>query len=593
MLMAVRSGSAALGRIRMSRMGAQIRFLSIRQTAAASVTVLATQSVLFGLHDLSGHVHRRLTATGYPGFPVGRHALAVTLGAALLALAPGLWRGTRTAVSLTIIGLVALAALNASHGHFDEAIVEACLAIMLTVGRSAFQLGCSNRPRPAIALAALAAWGLAAGALLSAPAVRHTAGHVLAKVLHHPAAHALSVASAPRLSGEWGALIDVLLAGAAAVSVLALRSLVRPATATNRHLDHEYRAARAIIDAHGTDSLSPFLLRPDKALAFAAGGVLAYRVIGGTAVISADPVAPDGAAGDVLSTFQDQARRRGWQIVLWGAAETHLETYRALGLHAMCVGEEAFVDPRTFTLDGRAVRKLRQSVHRVTRRGWTISAHDGREIDAWMESEIELVSARWRDDHPHVHGFAMGMGNFTSELRPDDLYVLARSPAGELGGVMRFVTCGDTLSLDTMQRVGDTPNGLNEALVARALAEAGERGFAEVSLNYAGLAHLIRREPSRNPVARVFSRLALAPLHRRFQMDRLVRFNEKFSPEWRPRYLVYESRAALPLTIARVLQAEGYLPHRERGRWADAVRDGLPEVVAARLRPPGPIGQAR
>jgi lysyl-tRNA synthetase, class II len=316
-------------------------------------------------------------------------------------------------------------------------------------------------------------------------------------------------------------------------------------------------------------------------------------VIGGTAVISADPVAPEGAVGDVLSAFQDQARRHGWGIVLWGAAETQLEEYRALGLRAMRVGEEAFVDPRAFTLEGRPVRKLRQSVHRVTRRGWSISVHDGREIDARLESEIDLVSARWRDEHPRVHGFAMGMGSFTSELRPDDLYVLARSPAGELGAVMRFATCGDTLSLDTMQRVGETPNGLNEALVARALAEARERGVGEVSLNYAGLAHLIRREPSRNPVARTLTRLALGPLHRRFQMDRLVRFNEKFSPQWRPRYLVYESRAALPLTIARVLQAEGYLPHRERGRWTAAVREGLPEAVAARLRPPGPIGQAR
>jgi lysyl-tRNA synthetase class 2 len=574
-------------------MGPQIRFLSIRQTAAVSVAVLATQAVVFGLHEVSAQAHRRLAVAAYPGFPMGRHAVELILGAALLALTPGLWRGTRTAVSLTVIGLVALAALNAGHGHYAPAIVEASLAIMLTVGRGAFRLGCSNRPRPAIALAALGAWSLAAGAILSAPALRHTAGHVLARVMHHPATHSLSVASGPRLPNDWGALIDALIVGAAAISMLALRSLVRPAPATNGHLEHEYRAARAIVDAHGSDSLSPFLLRPDKALAFAAGGVLAYRVIGGTAVISADPVAPDGAAGDVVSAFQDQARRRGWRIVLWGAGGTHLEAYRKLGLRAMCVGEEAFVDPQTFTLEGRAVRKLRQSVHRVERRGWTISVYDGREIDAWLESEIELVSARWRNDHPRVHGFAMGMGSFTSELRPDDLYVLARSPSGELRGVMRFVTCGNTLSLDTMQRVGETPNGLNEALVARALAEARERRIAEVSLNYAGLAHLIRREPSRNPVVRALSRLALAPLHRRFQMDRLVRFNEKFSPQWRPRYLVYESRAALPFTIARVLQAEGYLPHRERGRWTAAVREGLPEVVTARLRPRGPIGQAR
>jgi lysyl-tRNA synthetase class 2 len=574
-------------------MGAQIRFLSIRQTAAASVAVLATQSVIFGLHGVTTHVHRRVIATAYPGFPVGRHALALMLGVALLALAPGLWRGTRTAVSLTVIGLVALAALNAGHARYGEAIVEGCLALLLMLGRGAFRLGCSNRPRPAITLAAMAAWGLAAGAIASAPDVRHTAGHVLAKVLRHPATHSLTAGAGPRLSGEWSVVIDIFIVAAAAISVLALRSLVRPAAASNHHVEYEYRAARAIVDAHGTDSLSPFLLRPDKALAFAAGGVLAYQVIGGTAVISADPVAPEGAAATVLSAFQDQARRRGWQIALWGAAETHLQAYRALGLHALCVGEEAFVDPRAFTLEGRPVRKLRQSVHRVTRRGWTITAHDGREIDTWLETEIELVSARWRTEHPHVHGFAMGMGGFSCALRADDMYVLARAPSGQLCGVMRFVTCGDTLSLDTMHRVGETPNGLNEALVARALVQARARGVAEVSLNYAGLAHLVRGEPSRTGPARALTRVALGPLHRRFQMDRLVRFNEKFSPQWRPRYLVYESRAALPLAIVRVLQAEGYLPRGERGRWAAAVRDGLPAGVAARLRPPGPIGHAR
>ena len=139
---------------------------------------------------------------------------------------------------------------------------------------------------------------------------------------------------------------------------------------------------------------------------------------------------------------------------------------------------------------------------------------------------------------------------------------------------MRFVTFGERLSLDTMQRVGDTPNGLNEALVSRALEVARSRGVPEVSLNYAGLAHLVRGEPSRNRVVRGLTRMALGPLHRRFQMDRLVRFNEKFSPQWRPRYLVYESRAALPRAVVRVLQAEGYLPHHGRSRLGDAAARG-------------------
>ena len=55
----------------------------------------------------------------------------------------------------------------------------------------------------------------------------------------------------------------------------------------------------------------------------------------------------------------------------------------------------------------------------------------------------------------------MGMGEFGAELRADDLYVLARSPAAQLGAVMRFVTCGANLSLDTMQRVGVIKAGLD------------------------------------------------------------------------------------------------------------------------------------
>jgi lysyl-tRNA synthetase class 2 len=558
-----------------------------------SVTVLAIESVIAGVTAPDPPGQPLPGGLELPRLPAATHVLSVIVGLALVALAPRLWRGTRTAVTLAVLGLVTLAALNGGHGRYGDATVQAGLAVLLALARGAFRLGCSNRPRPSIVWAALVAWGLAFGALVCAPLLRDTAPGV-ARVLHRHVGHALGVvAASARLDASWGTLVDLLIGSAAVISVLALRSLVRPAPGANHHAEHEYRAARAIIDAHGTDSLSPFLLRPDKALAFAAGGVLAYRVIGGTAVISADPVAPAGRGAEVLAGFQDQARRRGWEIVLWGAAARDLDAYRQLGLRAVCAGEEAFVDPLTFSLDGRAVRKLRQSVHRVRRRGWHIVALDGREIDAGVEAEIDHVRARWREAHRRVHGFAMGMGAFASEVRPDDLFLLAWSPDGNLRAVMRFVSCGVSLSLDTMERVGDTPNGLNEALVVRAIEVARERGIAELSLNYAGLAHLLRREPSRNRAVRAVTGLAVAPLRRRFQMDRLVRFNDKFSPEWRPRYLVYRSGTALPWAVVRVLQAEGYLPQRRPLPLTRALRALLARGAAARPRPRRPVGEAR
>jgi lysyl-tRNA synthetase, class II len=321
------------------------------------------------------------------------------------------------------------------------------------------------------------------------------------------------------------------------------------------------RTARTIVEEHGDDSLSPFIVRPDKTFEFAGGGVLAYRVIGDTAVVSGDPVGPDGSAPAAVAQLLRRARAHGWRVALYGASERHLDEYRGLGLRAICVGEEAVVDPARFTLDGRAVRKLRQSAHRVERRGWEIAAYDGRDIDAALESEIDDVETRWRATRVRMLGFAMGMGEFETGVRRSDLYLLARAPEGDVRAVMRFMSHCGKLSLDTMRRVGETPNGLNEALVCRALAIARERGVTEVSLNYAGLAHLVRNEPSGNRLVRLLTRTAIGCLGSHFQMERLVRFNEKFFPDWRPRYLVYESRRALPRAIFRVLQAEGYLSH--------------------------------
>jgi len=545
------------------RIDARYRFLTVRQSAALAVAVLAIEAVVSGIAPDDPHRQLLLGRWTPAGLPSPSHVLTVLIGLALLALAPRLWRGTRTAVSLAIIGMLALAALHVATSHLGEGVVELGLAALLAVGRGAFPLGCRNRPRLAVVGTALGAWALTYGALRFAPLVH---GNVpgLARALHHSVTHTLRAATAqPHLNAHWDSLIDLLIACAALISVLALRSLLRPAPAANGHVEHEYRAARAIIEQHGDDSLTPFILRPDKALHFAAGGVLSYRVIRATAVVSSDPVAPDGEAPRVLASFLELAHQRGWQVALWGASVRHLPAYQELGMRSIRVGEEAFVDPRQFTLEGRPVRKLRQSVHRVSRRGWDLFVRDGREIDGRLEAEIDLLDDEWRRHQGRLLGFAMGMGRFEADVRPDDLYVLARSPDGELGAVMRFISYAGKLSLDTMRRVGDTPNGLNEALVCRALEVAREREIAELSLNYAGLAHLVRGQVDHGRLARLGTRLVMVPLSRRFQMERLVRFNEKFSPEWRPRHLVYESSATLPRSITRVLQAEGYLPERQ------------------------------
>ncbi len=400
-------------------------------------------------------------------------------------------------------------------------------------------------------------WSLAAAADLAVPAARairavrdlHPLRGVPALVLVHT-----------RVSDPWTTVIDMILACALVSFLLAARALRRPEWPEDEPAQGALERARAIVEEHGEDSLSPFILRPDKSFEFSAGGVAAYRVVGDTAVVSGDPVGPDGSASEVIAQLLERAHRAGLRVAVYGGSERHLDMYRSLGLRARCVGEEAVVDPMDFTLEGRAVRKLRQSLHRVHRRGWRIEVWVGRDVDERLEADIDAVEAAWRSQRHRLLGFAMSMGEYELGVRPRDVYALAWSPDGRLHAVMRFLAHGRKLSLDTMRRVGETPNGLNEALVCYALRFARERGVAEVSLNYAGLGHLVRQSPAGNRVARALMQFGLNRLRKSFQMDRLVLFNQKFRPVWRPRYLIYESRAALPRSAFRVLQAEGYLP---------------------------------
>jgi lysyl-tRNA synthetase, class II len=542
------------------------RMLTVRQLAAVGVTAVGLEAVLSAAAPDDPNRRQLVAHVAPAGLPSLAHVLALLVGGGLVALAPKLWRGTRTAASLAIAALLLLATLDLAKGlAYDEAALEVSLASLIAVALRAFPLGSRNRPRALFVFAAVGTWALAYLGVLIGPAATDHVG-VIRRVLRHTSARALGPA---HLSDEWIVLIEVLIGAAAVISALAIRSMLRPAAGGTGHAEHEYWEARAITERYGDDSLSPFALRPDKALHFAAGGVLAYRLIGETAVVSGDPIAPPGKAPRVLASFLALARRRGWEVALWGASSRNLDDYRALGLQARCAGEEAFVDPARFTLEGRRVRKLRQSVHRVERRGWRITACEGRDLDDALEAQLDELEAKWRAKQRRLHGFAMGMGSYTPDVRPADLYLLARSPEGDLRAAMRFIDHCGKLSLDTMRRVGDTPNGCNEALVARALELARERGVREVSLNYAGLAHLVRDTSDRTVSGHRLRRLALRALGRRFQLERLVCFNEKFHPEWRPRFLVYESPTGLPRTVMRVLQAEGYLPRLRSSRLGD------------------------
>src|SRR5262249_11847620 len=146
----------------------------------------------------------------------------------------------------------------------------------------------------------------------------------------------------------------------------------------------------------------------------------------------------------------------------------------------------------SFSLDGRPIRKVRQSVHRLEAAGYTAEPLHPRAIGPGLRERLESIARAWRGSAPS-RGFAMALDALFRLEDQDALFVIGRGPDGEPEGFLHFAVSqpGSALSLSSMPRLRTTPNGFNEWLVVETVEWARARGFARISLNFAPFAALL------------------------------------------------------------------------------------------------------
>ena len=338
----------------------------------------------------------------------------------------------------------------------------------------------------------------------------------------------------------------------------ALYLWLRPLSQVVAQTVGERRVARALVDAHGHDSLSFFALRRDKSYFFSPTrrSFLAYRVVTGTALISGDPVGADDEFDSLLAEFRRVARTNGWRLAVISASATHLDRYRRLGMRAFEIGEEAVLYPATFSLEGRPIRKVRQSVSRVTKAGFSLRIVAADDVDEALRASLDEVSEQWRGNMPE-RGFSMAIDDL---YVPGTVFAVAEDEDGVVGGFLHLAPtpAGGGWSLSTMRRSPQSPNGLTEFLVVKTVGWAKEQGAAELSLNFCALTDYICPHRASTVPRRILRRGLLAA-DNVFQLERLYAFNRKFFPEWRPRYLLVERLSDLPLVGLAYLHVEQLL----------------------------------
>ncbi len=504
--------------------------------------------------DLGGRQRLLLELVPFSVSPA-LHAVAVPASLGLVAVGGYLWRRRARAFHVAFVLLLLVGTADLLKGlDVEEAAISWSLAAFLVAHRRAFTVGSVPLLTPS------RAWRLPALALLPVAALLGGAwltgrsdwadGHLLLR--------GIVVGGIP----DWGPLVTAdLVFWATAAGALAHWLFRAPVP---RRRDEEARAAAAAaLRAHGRDTLAAFKLRTDLDYFFGAGGraFAGYRAQGGVLLVSGDPVAPAEELPGLLRDLRAFARRHDLRFGAVGASCELAERYRAEGLNAFYIGDEAIVETAAFSLEGRAIRKVRQSVHRLERAGYTAECLAAGELDARTKAGLERISRSWLNGIPE-RGFSMALDGIGSE---DTVVVVARDATGEPRGFLHFVPSygRPAMSLSAMRRERGTPNGLTEFLVTRAIDDLRDRGVEEVSLNFSDVGPAAPRARDRARAA-----APAAPLGRRPAL-----------PDREPPPLQRQVRAALGAPLPDLRGGACVPPGRDR----DAASGG-PAAAA----PPGP-----
>jgi lysylphosphatidylglycerol synthetase-like protein (DUF2156 family) len=529
-------------------------------------------------------------------------ALVAISGIGLIMLSRGVLKGQRRSWLVAVALLTSSLIFHLIHAA-DLLSLAVCFGVLLflVIQRELFR---AQTERETIVAASLI---LAIGGVLGT--LGALVGIELAGRVHHhhlPGWPRVLLGSAERLIGvQWIAFpphinryaSTSLLALGISLIVIALYLLTRPVV--DRRLSAgkanvgrraaELRA-RDIVRRHGTGTLDYFALRDDKQWFFHRDSLVAYAVFGGVCLVSPDPIGPFSERAHVWDAFRRHVDRNGWGMGVMGAGEEWLPTYQASGMRFLYIGDEAVVDPRTFSLEGGKMKGLRQAVNRIARYGYTVRFLDPAHLDPADAARLVALMEKSRRGEQE-RGFSMMLGRLFDTRDTGLLMTLVEGPDGEPAAMCQFVPSPAIggFSLDLMRRdPAEHPNGLLDFALCSTIAHLKEMGMNGLSLNFAALRSILDGESGDGVTQRV-ERWALRRLSGVLQIETLWRFNAKYEPHWLPRYIVYDSAEQFVPVAVQIMRAESLTEVPVIGRLLTtgvAKRSGpaVPEAVLAAVQ---------
>ncbi|MNM16675.1 Phosphatidylglycerol lysyltransferase [compost metagenome] len=471
------------------------------------------------------------------------HQLSLIIGLSLIILSRGISHRIKRAYQWTL-ALLCTGALFTFAKAFDyeEAILLLIVALLLYLSRSRFY-----RVAAPVGRRVTAAWALIT--LVMVYLYNVIAAGTQPRFLHY-----LPQAQLKHL------ILDRNEHTIAAVTALAvtwlaftLAMILRPSPLKTPGASLAERdKLREFLERNPGNLLTHLLYSGDKSFFWACGGrvLIPYALIRSRLVVLGDPIGESRLVSKAVQEIQSFADNYDLDVVFYQVSPANLPVYHENGYRFFKLGEEALVHLPSFTLSGKANTNLRTVKNRFEREGYSVQVmkppYDGPFLD-----RLRVISDEWLNGR-REKGFSLGWFD-PAYLQQGEIAVLL----GAESQILAFASLApaydgrQTVSVDLMRHLHDTPNGTMDFLFIKLLEWSKEEGYAVFNLGMAPLSSVgetqaaIREEKL---AKRVYEYGGYW-----YGFKGLRRYKEKFSPEWEPRYLAYPARLSLPVLLVDLI----------------------------------------
>ncbi|HEX3950987.1 MAG TPA: DUF2156 domain-containing protein [Steroidobacteraceae bacterium] len=120
-----------------------------------------------------------------------------------------------------------------------------------------------------------------------------------------------------------------------------------------------------------------------------ADSFLAYKQVGSTAFVLANPLAPISASEDLIRRFVSQRS----DVCFWQASRNVAAILEKIGFRVNEMGTETRIQLSGYGFDGPRKRNFRRALHRAASKNYIIAERSVASLD---RQELQIVSERWR-----------------------------------------------------------------------------------------------------------------------------------------------------------------------------------------------------